>query len=138
MMSKTSPTTLNSKIESDENCILKMFTPPVEVGVFITYLLLTFLTIKFVFRSQNFFRRCSVPACERLLSHLNGRCDSRINFPGYSEAFARRCRHLANVQTCRSFSHNLGLPQARCCHMWYTKEPNQSSDETFSRSNVSP
>ena len=66
---------------------------------------MTFLMILFAFLSQNFSRHCSTMACEARLCRLDGKRFSHKTFPACAETFARRCRHLANVQTHRFFSH---------------------------------
>jgi hypothetical protein len=87
---------------------------------------LSFLRVIFAFRSHKFSWCCSTPACEALLIDLNSERDYLINFPGCLEAFARRCIHLANVQTHWFFSHKISY--------WWSKWPEwrrHSSHITF-------
>ena len=67
----------------------------------------------FAFQSHKFSRRFSTSACEALLSDLNSKCDSRINFPGRSEALARRCRLITSGQTHYFFSHKISCGQLK-------------------------
>jgi len=81
----------------------------------VTCIKLSFLRVIFVFQSHKFSWCCSTPPCEALLSHMSGKHDSHVNFPGSSEVFAGRCRYQANEQTRRFFSHKIS------CH--WLKQP---------------
>ncbi len=74
---------------------------------------LSFLMVIFAFQSHKFSQCFSTSACEALLSDLNSKCDSRITFPGRSEALVRRCRQITSGQTHCLFSHNISCGQLK-------------------------
>jgi hypothetical protein len=74
---------------------------------------MSFLMVIFAFQSHKFSQRFSTPACEALLSDLGSKCDSRIIFPGRSEALVQRSRLITSGQTHCFFSPNISYGQLK-------------------------